>query len=513
MIALIHLLLGFLASQPTSAHQHTQRNIPESTDPPPIAFTASDNPYASSALDAYESALEIHVTDYNENQQNSGNIGNTQGYSTVFKIGAPTGHYDRPSSLPSYHPISHVLTSTAGKYLTGVAAFDPSSSATLNTSEAPITSSLGSEQASSTTTTTAESSWASYPPESDIPSSNATSGDEDYQASSAVTEEASASSLATDPGYTTSSSGTADTPTSDVYTTSDVVAYEQPTAQSNTPSSSIESLSSNAPISLFSSGTTPYGNPTMTDHPTSPLTSQASTNEVEEECVDTSIIPLASSLGSSAQNSAQCLSQDAGCGDYVNYLKSCEDDTCACGLTYQAQLCAQCLSLESAVEEYNLYLSACSLRGLVQPTETLTAECEDATETSDVLKDMLASQAASTTATARATTGEGGITGQVSVQMPNGESFNATQGAVSTISTTDSDGQRTSIVTYLGPTSGTSGTASSGITQNGGTSSVQSTSALDSSVSFFSTSIDSTCSKDCDYWYELAKASFSSHIR
>ncbi|WWC59187.1 uncharacterized protein I303_101736 [Kwoniella dejecticola CBS 10117] len=292
-------------------------------------------------------------------------------------------------------------------------------------------------------------------------------------------------------------------------------------------------------VSTITNTLPPTTKPTPTDNVLVD-TSKSSDEDGQNDCLDTSIIPLASSLSNLAgQASDNCTATGGGCVVFVESLGSCQDDRCACDLSFSAQVCAQCLATQDAVYSYNLYLAACYNRGLVQPTQTIDVECTDATSTSDVLTDMLASQPASATASAfpgspgssvsghgDSQAAQGGSMGQVAVEVGSdgqtvtkayGQTSQTAMGAansienVITVATTDSNGQPTSVITYIDPTSvpPLSGPAPSaevtGGVQQPPVDAGSSTAALDSAHTFFQSTIDPKSQNDCDGWQELAE--------
>ncbi|WWC67682.1 uncharacterized protein I206_101594 [Kwoniella pini CBS 10737] len=322
---------------------------------------------------------------------------------------------------------------------------------------------------------------------------------------------------------------------SKIESTTDVASstYQQTTLVSVNPTSSSDSSR------IITSILQPTTRPTSADSESVDTNSQTSTVEDEhDECQETSIIPFASSLSNLAQSinsqststsSSRCTTSGGACGTFIGSLGSCQNDNCVCELSLPAQFCAQCLATQDAIYQYNLYLAACANRGLVQPSQTITAQCDDATVTSDVLTDILASQAASATLSSNGlgSTGEkegGGYMSQEAVQIgPDGQTMTSTYGQTTsmpsdngrnpiTLTTTDSSGQPTSIITYNGPTSfaSISGTVpsadSTGTSQQDGTSESFNTTALDSAHTFFQGSVDSTCQSDCDVWMQLAQS-------
>ncbi|WWD00303.1 hypothetical protein V866_007214 [Kwoniella sp. B9012] len=518
------LLLLVLAFRSAAAADHSveaqatrsRRSIPEATTVSPLTSdtvpshaatelsgviavdTSSPTPisrvttHTASILGIYESLLDAGTTGVSEERQSSSvprivdaqyPDSNTSGYSTSYNFVAPTGSYTHASGPAT----AETLTSTARIATDSTSDLAAVDNMATTTDPLPKTSVDENEASFSSLAATLTSAIGT----DEILETNTSPTSLENVTSSLVGDDV--------PSATTA------TPNND-YPGSGVVAYESPSTATTMASDSSYSETS---ISLFSSGTVPYGNPTTTsattpyfDSAMSSITAMSATaysEEPEEECVDTSIIPLASSLNATAQSDAQCLSSGGDCQPYVGSLNECQDDNCACGLTYQAQLCAQCLTSEAAVQQYNLYLSACSLRGLVRPTETIDAECEDATGTSDVLTDELASQAAS--ATSQPTGNAGSKMGGIAAQMPNVSE----QAVVATISTTDTNGQPTSIITYLGSTPTSTAFGSVVSQESAGQSTGTSSSALDSAHTFFSTSVDSTCQRDCEFWLKLAQ--------
>ncbi|OCF76659.1 hypothetical protein I204_02359 [Kwoniella mangroviensis CBS 8886] len=481
-----------LTSTTVPSHVATELSGVVAVDSSTATPSTRGTSHTASMLGIYESLLNAETTGISAERQSSSVPGivdaqypdsNPSGYRTSYVFAAPTGNDTHTSGSATAGSLTSILTIGASS-TSDLAAFEQSTTISdlLPTTRVDTSEGLISSLAATLTSVMAT--------------------DQPRETSSSPTSlEDLTSGLVGDevPSATT-------TPTNNEYTDSGVVAYE---SQTRVMPTSSESSDSENYFSLFSSGTVPYGNPTATSvitpysdsamSSTTTMSAPSYSEEAEEECIDTSIIPLASSLNATAQSDAQCVSSGGDCQAYVTSFNECQDDNCACGLTYQAQLCAQCLSMEEAVQQYNLYLSACSLRGLIQPTETINAECEDATETSDVLTEVLASQAASSTS--QPTGSVGSTMGGIAAQMPDVSE----QAVVSTISTTDARGQPTSIITYLGstPTSTATGSVTSQDTtaQSTGTTS----SALDSAHEFFSASIDSTCQKDCEFWLELAQ--------
>ncbi|WWC87228.1 uncharacterized protein L201_002116 [Kwoniella dendrophila CBS 6074] len=290
-------------------------------------------------------------------------------------------------------------------------------------------------------------------------------------------------------------------------------------------------------------------------HEENPISTE---HQAEDECEDTnstnSILPVASTINKIAQNSCNlpnssdhtengfCDSAGGGCYNYIESFKFCEDDQCFCSLSYQAQLCAQCISTQDIIHEYNLYIAACFINGYIKPTQTLTVECQDTSQTYDVLTDMLAKELETATlkatrtrtriATATVTqnpsdtnTDEEGETGdsmgKVALRIPNNEgnssngsnisgTVNELPSGIITVTTTDQDGQPTSVITYIGPTAqpsyeATSPTDPSTIVQPGSGENASSTAALDSAHTFFSSTADPTCENDCQDWLYLAE--------
>ncbi|WVQ68980.1 uncharacterized protein L199_007191 [Kwoniella botswanensis] len=488
--------------EPTTASPLTSTTVPShvatellgvvAVDPSTTTPSSRSTRHTASMLGIYESLLNAETTGISAERQPSSVPGivdaqypdsNPSRYSTSYIFAAPAGNYTHTSGSATAGSLTSISTIGASS-TSDLAAFEQSTTAS---DLLPTTSVNTGEGSSSSLTATLTSVMGTY----QAPETNP---------SPISLEDLTSSLVGDDVPLTTTATTNNENPGSGV------VAYESPSTAITMVS---ESSFSETSISLFSSGTVPYGNPTTTstttpysDSAMSSTTAMSATpysDEDEEECIDTSIIPLASSLNATAQSDARCLSSGGDCQAFVTSLDGCQDDSCACGLTYQAQLCAQCLSWEEAVQQFNLYLSACSLRGIVQPTETIDAECEDATGTSDVLTDVLASQAAS--AISRTTGNAGSTTGGIAAQMPNVSE----QAVVATISTTDTNGQPTSIITYLGSTSTSTAFGSVVSQDSAGQSTGTSSSALDSAHTFFSTSVDSTCQRDCELWLELAQ--------
>ncbi|WWD07946.1 hypothetical protein V865_006054 [Kwoniella europaea PYCC6329] len=482
-----------LTSTTVPSHVATELSGVVAVDPSTSTPSSRSTSHAASILGIYESLLDAETTGISEERQSSSVPGivdaqypdsNPSGYSTSYKFAGPTGSYTHASGSAT----AGTLASTARIATNSTSDLAAVDNMATTTDPLPKTSVDKSEASSSSLAATLTSTIGT---------------DEllETNCSPASLEDLTSSLVGDDVPSTTTASTNID------YPGSGVVAYESPSTATTMVGESSFSETSN---SLFSSGTVPYGNPTTTSATTpysdsamlSSITAMSASpysDEVEEECIDTSIIPLASSLNATAQSDAPCLSSGGDCQAFVASLDGCQDDNCACELTYQAQLCAQCLSSEEAVQQYNLYLSACSLRGLVQPTETIDAQCGDATGTSDVLTDVLASQAAS--ATSQPTGNAGSTMGGIAAQLPNVSE----QAVVATISTTDTNGQPTSIITYLGSTPTSTAFGSVVSQDSAGQSTGTLSSALDSAHTFFSTSVDSTCQGDCEFWLELAQ--------
>ncbi|WRT63235.1 uncharacterized protein IL334_000138 [Kwoniella shivajii] len=186
------------------------------------------------------------------------------------------------------------------------------------------------------------------------------------------------------------------------------------TFTSDTPSTSVVN---SIPTSINSkSATTDATNTTPSSSPTPALTLAMSLSTFAQNNDTHS----ASSANTEDQaTTGNCTAQGGGCVIYTESLSSCEDDNCACDLSYSAQVCAQCLASQEAVQGYNYYLSACVGYGLVKPTETIIAQCEDATDTSDILTDM------TTNPVSRPTPTETQSGGQVVDENGNDSSVNA----------------------------------------------------------------------------------------